>query len=160
VLDIADFTILSILISIVVTTIGQHITQTSTFINIRNYGCILQPIRTFIPVSDSWLHTYAINLSSITDLTVRPPDNCSTLTNPEQVATCNRIYPIIQTIQEVDRQALYELRRTMAHVMDILHDTLPTKDSRRRLGLFDLLVVLVKVCSVPLLTVTLNAIAK
>lgn len=136
-LKIAGIILLSTLLSFVITSYGQHVVQSTAFLNIRNYGCIMQPIRTFVPVSDSWLHTYALNLTTLTGLPTMKPVNCTALLNPDHVETCRRLWPLIVNIQDMDRKALNELRKLVDHTMDILHDTLPSTDARKRRGFLD-----------------------
>lgn len=116
---------------------AQHVPQETEFINLRNYGCVLQPVKTLIPTCDSWLHTLALNLSILTDIQLQTQENCAEITNAEHAATCTRYYPLIKALQKMDRKAAATLKQTVNHVFDILHDTLPTENINQRRGLLD-----------------------
>jgi len=98
---------------------------------------VLQPIRTIIPTCDAWLHTLALNLSTLTDIHLQAQENCSAITNADHAATCTRYYQLIKTLQKMDRKAVATLKQTVNHIFDILHDTLPTKNINQRRGFLD-----------------------
>jgi len=110
---------------------SQSVVHHTDFVNLRNVGIILQPVKSMAVIADTWRHTFAINLSSISRAVVRPQQPCSTLQNPTLVETCQRSFPLLHSLQLLDRKTVSRLNQSITHVLDLMHDTLYTTASER-----------------------------
>jgi len=123
--------LISIMIIAVQSSAAQTVVHNSRFVNLRNHGIVLQPLRSINVVTDVWSHTYGLNLTFLKDIRITPQPVCSAIPDQEIRLMCTGFSPLTQALQRMDRKVVRQLNNTISQLFNILHDTVSSSANNR-----------------------------